>query len=633
MEGSFRILVYAIVAVAVLALVYLIIWPFIFPVRDNVALIEKSLEAAETGLGTAFSTETFVQKDEGIKGSTFDSRTRNVNFICNNADLCCPLDQECSLQIEWNAKAIEFNESKEVLMASRCELQHGLFICNIYVGEFPAQVEIGAIETDKKTDLSQKPVAFEVTFSNTGSQETQQAFVEIEIYQMYLEEGKWVERLLEEYSKTTSFGNLKPGQTRKEEIQIEIDENGRFKAKAKISGLEAGYEEKSIVFDTVGGSRFCAASSCESPRFSAGECKVRCHCEKCLSGTDCQEKLAEAGNEALGLPAGTNVETAGSEILGSNIIDITLNREACPSDLIIAEPKPATDQIGFKAENIGESPVQNSFEVTAYTGYGTGSKKKIGSITIDADGINEEFSILESVIVALSPGTHDVELVVNEERTENEKDYENNNVSVTVEVPEPVPPEVYAFENPDLTGSICCGKELTIVRNLFSGEEATTGLIDAVSKDKIRADFAGEGFSINARIQNTTNEGIRIRVPLGQIFTDKDRISQNLAKEVSGKVIKLPMCSVWIGNLSNKCLNLERPIPTFAYYNVGGVVENAEVLAALQEGNQGKVWREVKNASTNPKEYGSENVLVPIPTNFLLKQNFSEEECREAGLI
>jgi len=329
MMSSLRLLVYTIAAIAVIALVYQIMLPFIFPTPNNILIIERTLEASETGLGKGFFDEVRVQAGEGFSGETFDKKLRNTAFQCNSAALCCPQTEECSLTIEWDNRSIKFNEPRTVLVTTRCDLQHGLYACTVYLGENPAQIEIESVEAPKEIDLGNETLSFDIVFANTGNQETQQTEVKVELFQRYLEEGKWVEKPVEDSLAIEAFGSLKPGQKMQKTIFISLNQNGSFKAKIRANGLEAGFEEKSFEFTATGASQDCGPRDCQNPISLEGKCVARCSCTGCMLGSRCAEAMLEADPLDLGLKPDVSFENAETDVLGSNIVDVILPEEYC----------------------------------------------------------------------------------------------------------------------------------------------------------------------------------------------------------------------------------------------------------------------------------------------------------------
>ena len=329
MDGPMKLLVYSIAAIVIISILVLYIFPMFFPEANNLAIFENNLKAAETGLGVGFTNELELKQGDGFGGETFDSLTRNIIFQCNSSTLCCPQGQECDLAIEWDSKMVKFNKTKTITTTIRCGKEYTIYTCTIYFGKRPAQIEIDSLESPKEVDLGKEQPTFEITFSNTGGLDALQTTVEIEVFRRYLEEGRWIEKRIEKVSKVENFGELGKGESKTETIEIELNENGLFKTRVRASGLEAGFDEKIVQFNATGANTGCVASYCEDPRLIEENCIVRCHCESCLFGSNCTEKLSQADNVTLGLIPELNLENAEPTVLGSNIVDFKVPEIYC----------------------------------------------------------------------------------------------------------------------------------------------------------------------------------------------------------------------------------------------------------------------------------------------------------------
>ena len=325
-----RLLVYSIAAIIIISILVLYIFPMFSPEGNNLAIFENNLKAAETGLGIGFTSELEVKQGDGFGGETFDSTTKNVIFQCNSSTLCCPQGQECDLAIEWDSKMVKFNKTKTITTTVRCGKEYTIYTCTIYFGERPAQIEIDSLKAPEEVDLEKESPSFEITFSNTGGLNAIQTTVEIEVFRRYLEEGKWIEKRIENVSKVENFGELDKRESKTETIEIELNENGLFKTRVRASGLEAGFDEKIIQFEATGANTGCIASYCEEQRTVGKNCITRCYCNNCLFGSNCTEKLLQADNVTLGLIPELDLENAEPTVLGSNIVEFKVPETFCP---------------------------------------------------------------------------------------------------------------------------------------------------------------------------------------------------------------------------------------------------------------------------------------------------------------
>ena len=74
-------------------------------------------------------------------------------------------------------------------------------------------------------------------------------------------------------------------------------------------------------------------------------CIVRCHCESCLFGSNCTEKLSQADNVTLGLIPELNLENAEPTVLGSNIVDFKVAETFCPEIVPDSNPDDTPEDI------------------------------------------------------------------------------------------------------------------------------------------------------------------------------------------------------------------------------------------------------------------------------------------------
>jgi len=329
MDSPFKLLVYAIFAIALLSVFYFLIWPLLAP-PSGTAEIERNLKASETMLGAGISKQLFFQQGEGFSGQTFDSQNRSVSFQCNSPELCCPREKECPLAIEWGNRAIKFNEPRNFWATTRCDFQNGLFVCRLYLGDLPAQLKIESLEMDEEFDLEKGPVSFEIAVTNTGGMKAEQAEATVEISRISIEEGKQVETIAQEYSKTEALGPIEQGGKATKTIFLELNENGSFKAKIRASGADAGFDETSRQFSTTGAENNCMPSYCEDQRFIEEKCTARCYCSNCVLGSECAGAVLSSEPVDLGLQ-NVSFANAGTKPLGSNIVDIIIGDQYCES--------------------------------------------------------------------------------------------------------------------------------------------------------------------------------------------------------------------------------------------------------------------------------------------------------------
>lgn len=327
MDSPFKLLVYAVFAVALLAVFYFLILPFLAP-QSGIGKIEKNFKSSEAMLGTGISEQLFFREGEGFSGQTFDNRIRSVSFQCNSAELCCPMGENCGLAAEWDSRMVKFNESRFFSATARCDFDNGLYVCRLYLGEKPAQIEIKSLEMEEEFDLEEEQVFFEIEIANTGNVKAEHVETIVEISRVSIENEKKVETIAPEYSKTAAIEAIIAGGSAKKTVLLEINENGLFKAKIRAAGADAGFGEETREFSTTSMQSGCAPSYCEEQRFIDEKCTVRCHCTECVLGSECAQKILSSEPVDLGLRY-VSFENAGAETIGSNIVDIIIANSYC----------------------------------------------------------------------------------------------------------------------------------------------------------------------------------------------------------------------------------------------------------------------------------------------------------------
>ena len=181
MDSVLKLLITAIASVALIAVIYTM---FVVPADDPSLLIKKQLETAQVELGKIQQIQLITySKDYALQGKTFDDRGRSLAFECNNEDMCCLKNEKCG-EIEWDERVITFKKKQPVETISRCFLEEGIFVCRVYFGQEPAQIEITKIIAKNNLELNQgNEFPISVKLKNSGGSIMPHGSVELKIYQ------------------------------------------------------------------------------------------------------------------------------------------------------------------------------------------------------------------------------------------------------------------------------------------------------------------------------------------------------------------------------------------------------------------------------------------------------------------
>ena len=235
----FRMLIYAIVAFAVIAFILLYLAPLFFPSEKPLELMDIQLDKSEIRLGS-FASET-IRYSSGslIQARNLDSSSRSVRFQCTDGSLCCDLGQNCG-RIEWDERKVSFNQTAGVKTNFRCVYEAGIASCTIYFGKAPAQVELLNVPEEKSFDLSAEEAVVSFQVTNTGEEDMLNP---IEVSYEVTREGEF------RFDGSLELNALKKGESAPVNLILDKTrflEGGEHLMEIKAESIEAGFDESSL---------------------------------------------------------------------------------------------------------------------------------------------------------------------------------------------------------------------------------------------------------------------------------------------------------------------------------------------------------------------------------------------------
>lgn len=289
MDSVMKILVTTIAAAALVAVIYMM---FVIPADDPGMLIKKQLEIAQVELGKIQQIKMMeYSKDYALQGKTFDVRGRSVAFECNNENMCCMKDEKCG-EIEWDERLITFRKKQPAETISRCFLEEGIFVCRVYFGQEPAQIEIEEIIAEENLDISignEFPVS--VKMKNSGSSVMPYGSVDMKLYQWQTQFDKSKLVFITQINQPITVMN--PDEEITKKFIFNPETSGKYEIHIKAEGENSGFWEKIIEFNVTG----IPVNDCKIKRAEveiscdneSGKEKQRYYCENCKFGFECKE--------------------------------------------------------------------------------------------------------------------------------------------------------------------------------------------------------------------------------------------------------------------------------------------------------------------------------------------------------
>jgi len=174
---------------------------------------------------------------------------------------------------------------------SRCFLEDGIFVCRVYFGQEPAQIEITEVITTETLDLSQgKEFPVSVKVKNSGNSIIPYGSIELKLYQWQTKFEKSKLVFIDQKPKTISV--IKPGEEIVKEVIFNPETSGDYELHIRAKGENSGFWKETIEFNVTG----IPQSEC-SAKDDEGEIvcdpitkklKERYYCENCNFGFECE---------------------------------------------------------------------------------------------------------------------------------------------------------------------------------------------------------------------------------------------------------------------------------------------------------------------------------------------------------
>ncbi len=184
-----------------------------------------------------------LQQNQVLSKDSFDLIKMSLAIECNNEAYCCPIGEDCSKIIEWNYENLKSKRTLTTNAFVRCIQEQNLPVCKIYIGKYPAQIEI--IQTTLTSQANNSSM-FEVKVKNTGN--VNLAFVTAG-FELYKKVNNNFEKF--DYDFVEQEIKILPVSTEHTFIwSINTNLPGEYQVKFLVSGENGGFDSNSINFNT-----------------------------------------------------------------------------------------------------------------------------------------------------------------------------------------------------------------------------------------------------------------------------------------------------------------------------------------------------------------------------------------------
>lgn len=303
MNSAFRILVFAVIAIAALWIFSTFFAPLFVPPSQFSESIQRGLVSAKAQIGQATSMG-YLEIPSGTTFSKagFAHEKTDVVFECNNPTYCCDRGIACNQKTAWNEQHLTFNQTQRVPVFARCQFEFEFFACRIFFGQKPAQVAISAVSIPKQIDLSeQNTLSFSSNIQNTGEQPALEGLVEV-----FLQKktgNPQAPDFQTVFSQQQVLSELESNQSTVLNWTIPLLEAAEYRVHIQAKSENAGMDTKDHELRLLNAPTPCQALIVQPTQnefdSQTGLCTTRFFCANCNLAVECRAKwqMAQPGTE------------------------------------------------------------------------------------------------------------------------------------------------------------------------------------------------------------------------------------------------------------------------------------------------------------------------------------------------
>ncbi len=298
--NPFQLLVAAIITITLMFLFFSQFSDFFLPPSVLKEKIAFALDQARLSDGRTIPIGRMdIRENDSFSAAGFLDSTMDLLFECNNPEFCCARNSDCSLGTFWDGERISFKKKIAVDVFARCEKSFDLFICTVFFGKSPGQLDILDSNAASLIDLSTAySFPFELSVKNSGSYPVLNGLARLELFS--LSEGLREQMLVREIG----FSELLPGQSKQMVFDVQLNRQGSWEAVFSVSGDRAGKATKKISFVAVNEQLIHCKAQLNQPIQTVldeelGKCVSKFFCADCSLGSQCLKAWQKADPEKV----------------------------------------------------------------------------------------------------------------------------------------------------------------------------------------------------------------------------------------------------------------------------------------------------------------------------------------------
>ncbi len=291
----FDILVYAIIALALLVIFYPLISGFFTPL-DNSKLIGSGLIKAQTEafLGELVYLGALVyEKNTNIEKDFFEQKGLIVSIECTSPTLCCQRgvlnEGDCDNVVNWDYTFFSVKEKKSLHTFLRCIEKEDVFLCKVFIGDEPAQAKIKSASFLGLNESGENEIKLILT--NSGKQILANGRLSLELYKK--NNDVWEKTYYDSNAK--EFKSITPESLETVFWPLNPANLGQYKAVFLFEAENAGFSRKEVIFEKTLSSSCFSGSEIESVYDPVERVYQQFYsCSGCNYAYECVSKLNSA---------------------------------------------------------------------------------------------------------------------------------------------------------------------------------------------------------------------------------------------------------------------------------------------------------------------------------------------------
>jgi|GEM_PF-3746576 len=293
-EGTFRLLVFAAIAIALIALIFLLFPPL--PESTETEKIEALFQGSEINVGKYSTEEILFSEGYYAKAEYFDTINRTVAFQCFDLSNCCEkemLGKLCSKPVQWGSRFFLVTRQTKLKFSTRCR-EETFFICRGFIGLEPGQIEITEYSVEPQQTGKGEKISVNAKLRNSGGTD----IIGVQGTILLLREKEGEKEKEEKRKISLEKFPLYLGKEVEVEKEIEVSEAGEYEVVIYFEEITdpTDYAEEKAYVEVSGE---VTAGECnageKSIEWNADNetCIIRMECTDCANKEKCEGKWVE----------------------------------------------------------------------------------------------------------------------------------------------------------------------------------------------------------------------------------------------------------------------------------------------------------------------------------------------------